>query len=273
LEYESNKMSVIQHQLAHHLLSIIRDANAIDRLLTYQIAAKELGRPIHHARAIAQVCDLLDAAAALAQIPMMALVKVRATNGEINPKAWVKDIPAGVREAIINRSLSYKFTEEDFSALEKSLFLLKGYGNLAAWKEVRNRIPDDQLYQQLSISTSIQYQDAINDLGSDKSEKEVITSSRYARDPQVRKAVKTRAKGECELCGKQGFFCPDVSIYLETHHIITLASDGSDRTTNVIALCANHHREAHFSALRDKLEKEMIKKVEKLSRASSKTNS
>jgi predicted restriction endonuclease len=40
-----------------------------------------------------------------------------------------------------------------------------------------------------------------------------------------------------------------------------LANDGADRITNVIALCAEHHREAHFGALRDGLEKKMIAKV------------
>jgi hypothetical protein len=34
--------------------------------------------------------------------------------------------------------------------------------------------------------------------------------------------------------------------------------------TNVIALCANDHREAHFGKRRRELEKEMIKKVRRL---------
>lgn len=54
----------------------------------------------------------------------------------------------------------------------------------------------------------------------------------------------------------------EVSI-LETHHIIALAKDGADRITNVIGLCADHHREAHFGALREELEKKMITKVSK----------
>lgn len=257
-------MSAIQHQLAHRLLSIIRDANATHRLLTYQTVAKELGRPINNARAIAQVCDLLDAAAALAKIPLLALVAVRVASGEINPKAWVKGAPAGVREAVIKRSLAHTFTDDDFTALEKSLIALNGYGNHAAWAEVRRRIPDSQLFQQLSTSPPIQDQDAVNDLGSDRAEKEIISGARYARDPQVRKAVEVRAKGQCELCGKHGFVRPDGSMYLETHHIIALAKDGADRVTNVIALCAEHHREAHFGALREKLEREMITKVEEL---------
>lgn len=89
----------------------------------------------------------------------------------------------------------------------------------------------------------------------------MVSGTRYARNSKVRRVVEARAKGKCELCGKQGFARPDGSFYLETHHIIALANDGADRVTNVIALCAEHHREAHFGAARDHLEKKMILKI------------
>lgn len=254
-------MSVIQHELAHRLLSIIRDSYPTHRLLTYQTAARELGFSIKHARAVAQVCDLLDAAAVLVGIPPLALVAVRSASGDFNPKAWVKGTPAGLREAVIKRSCAHTFTDADFAAIERSLIALEGYGNHAAWKEVKRRIPASQLFQQLSDVPFEQDQDAVNDLGSDRPEKKLSSGTRYARDPHVRKLVESRAKGRCELCGKRGFDRPDGTIYVETHHIISLANDGADRTTNVIALCADHHREAHFGALRDELEKKMIAKV------------
>ncbi|MCX7007607.1 MAG: HNH endonuclease, partial [Kiritimatiellaeota bacterium] len=233
----------------------------------YQTAAKELGFPKKHARAIAQVCDLLDAAAVLKGIPPLALVAVRAASRDFNPKAWVKGCPAGFREAVIKHSLDHTFTDADFEAIKKSLISLEGYGNHAAWKEVKRKIPRSQLFQQLTEVPVEQDQDALNDLGSDKPEKVPTSGSSYARDPKVRKAVKSRAKGQCELCGKRGFACRDGTFYLETHHIISLANDGADRTTNVIALCADHHREAHFGAKRGELEKDMIAKVESSGKA------
>jgi 5-methylcytosine-specific restriction protein A len=34
---------------------------------------------------------------------------------------------------------------------------------------------------------------------------------------------------------------------LETHHVIPLSSQGDDDPKNMIALCANDHRQAHYS--------------------------
>lgn len=73
----------------------------------------------------------------------------------------------------------------------------------------------------------------------------------YARSPVVRLTALTRANGKCEWCNEPGFTMPDGSVYLETHHVIPLGQDGPDTVRNVAALCANHHREAHFGAARE----------------------
>ena len=61
-----------------------------------------------------------------------------------------------------------------------------------------------------------------------------------------------------------GFFCPGGTRYLESHHIIALANEGADRMSNVIALCPDEHREAHFGRRRKALEKEMMRKIKSL---------
>jgi 5-methylcytosine-specific restriction protein A len=78
-------------------------------------------------------------------------------------------------------------------------------------------------------------------------------SGSYFRDNKVRQAVLARANGRCEYGTVQpkGQQCltfekPDGSQYLETHHVIKLSEKGRDKESNVIALCANHHKEAHF---------------------------
>jgi 5-methylcytosine-specific restriction protein A len=99
---------------------------------------------------------------------------------------------------------------------------------------------------------------AINDIGTDSPDRAKSVKWVYARDPKIRATVMRRANGKCELCGELGFKQPDGKHYLECHHIIALANEGSDRLTNVIALCPNHHREAHFGKRSEELEKEMI---------------
>ena|ERR1700719_615264 len=96
-------MANIQHDDARTLLDLIRAAIANGEKLTYWEAAKRMGRlpPQNHSRAVAQMCDLLDAAACLAGVPLLALVEVREKSGEINPMAWKKEFGAR-REAIIN---------------------------------------------------------------------------------------------------------------------------------------------------------------------------
>jgi len=83
----------------------------------------------------------------------------------------------------------------------------------------------------------------------------------YRRDDSVRQFVLSRAKGRCEHCGELGFELPDGRHYLEAHHIISMSNDGPDRIDNVIALCAHHHREAHYGKDSEQLEKAFTEKL------------
>ena len=83
----------------------------------------------------------------------------------------------------------------------------------------------------------------------------------YVRDPAVRAGVLLRAKGKCEFCGVDGFLKYDGKVYLETHHVVPLSEGGPDNVRNVIALCPNHHREAHFSNKRAVLRASLQKTV------------
>lgn len=71
------------------------------------------------------------------------------------------------------------------------------------------------------------------------------------RSAAVREAVLRRAQGFCELCGEPGFVTTSGSVYLETHHVVPLADDGPDHPSNVVAICPQDHRRAHYAAERD----------------------
>jgi 5-methylcytosine-specific restriction enzyme A len=124
-------------------------------------------------------------------------------------------------------------------------------------------------------ATSVRrWTDALDDLpnepiGSAAPERVSGTTSVFIRDSKVREAVLARAKGKCEYCGQQGFQMMNGTRYLEAHHIIGLAHQGPDTVDNVIALCANHHREAHFGKGAQDLEVALRRKLKALRRGAS----
>ena len=73
------------------------------------------------------------------------------------------------------------------------------------------------------------------------------------RSAAVREAVLMRAGGICELCNEPGFVTAAGSVYLETHHVVSLADNGPDHSTNVVAICPKDHRRAHYAADRDEI--------------------
>jgi hypothetical protein len=86
------------------------------------------------------------------------------------------------------------------------------------------------------------------------------------RDRRVRAYVIKRARGRCEYCNAEGFELPSGEKYIEAHHIIALDKDGRDTTENVIALCAGHHREAHYGSKAEILETKLIQRLREINR-------
>jgi 5-methylcytosine-specific restriction protein A len=73
-----------------------------------------------------------------------------------------------------------------------------------------------------------------------------------------------RAGVSCEHCGEPAPFVTKTGPYLEVHHITRLADDGPDEPQNVIALCPNCHREAHYSTEKETIRYKMISKAQAL---------
>ncbi len=260
-----------QSEIAQEILPLIFNAVLSGNTLSYADVAEKLGRPRNNGRMVAQVCDLLDAAAALAGTPLLALITVTEASGKINKRAWATGDGSFHRDAIIARSEHHNFGKSDFQRIQTALRDLDGRSNLAAWDFVRKSLGTEEVWRRIAgvgdEQSDIQNSgdlDALNDLGSDEPKIIVHVAQAYVRDPNIRKAVISRAAGQCELCGELGFELSDGSHYLEAHHIIALADDGADRMTNVIALCPNHHREAHYGMQRDGLEEEMVLKLKQL---------
>lgn len=70
----------------------------------------------------------------------------------------------------------------------------------------------------------------------------------YDRNPNIIAEVLIRASGNCEECLQPAPFmrASDGTPYLEVHHVIPLAQGGEDSLENVVAICPNCHRKAHY---------------------------
>ncbi|WP_373888573.1 HNH endonuclease [Massilia genomosp. 1] len=73
------------------------------------------------------------------------------------------------------------------------------------------------------------------------------------------------ADGICEGCDMAAPFTgTDGFPYLEVHHVMPLASHGSDTTANTAALCPNCHRRCHLSLDRDEFRLALYEKIDRL---------
>ena len=82
------------------------------------------------------------------------------------------------------------------------------------------------------------------------------------RSAVTRRNVLERAAGHCEYCGRPGFLMASGQVYLETHHIVPLCEGGPDSEANVVALCPEDHRRAHFGANAGEIRCELLALVE-----------
>lgn len=90
-------------------------------------------------------------------------------------------------------------------------------------------------------------------------------SSVFERNPLVKAFARLRSKCRCEMpaCDYVGFKKPDGSLYIEVHHIKSMAKDGHDVIQNVAALCPNCHKMAHYSCDRVEIESKLINAIQK----------
>lgn len=87
------------------------------------------------------------------------------------------------------------------------------------------------------------------------STKEVKTIYRE-RNQYIAEYTKERAKGVCDLCGKEApFKDKNGRPYLESHHVITLAENGPDAIYNTVAICPNCHRKIHILHQKEDIDK------------------
>jgi 5-methylcytosine-specific restriction protein A len=102
-------------------------------------------------------------------------------------------------------------------------------------------------------------------LGSETPSQVTSTTTSFVRDPAVKRWILDEANGLCEGCTSPApFHDREGYPYLEVHHVMPLASRGSDRISNAVALCPNCHRRCHFADDRDEFKLSLYEKIGRL---------
>jgi len=155
------------------------------------------------------------------------------------------------------RDSSATKSSADSRLLDSELWYVKTYSSDSGDCVLVRGVPTDLFVDQFNIEG----------VPAGEAKKKESNTSVFERSSQVRSYILKRAGGFCEWCGQEGFKTLAGSIYLETHHIQPLSEGGSDTVDNVVALCPNHHRQAHFGVNAVQFQKELADRVEKLNKS------
>lgn len=83
--------------------------------------------------------------------------------------------------------------------------------------------------------------------------------SRYTRSDVVRDFALRAADGECKGCGEEApFLDTNEEPFLEVHHLHRRSDGGPDDPENVIAICPNCHRRAHYGQDQESFNQKLI---------------
>jgi len=119
--------------------------------------------------------------------------------------------------------------------LDPVAWVVTSYDGSSGQCTVMRGVPPDRFADQFSIQPDATLPPERHD----------VSGQAFVRSAEIRRRVRERAQGKCEWCGEPGFPMSDGKIYIETHHVVPLGEGGLDIERNIVALCPNHHREAH----------------------------
>lgn len=88
----------------------------------------------------------------------------------------------------------------------------------------------------------------------------------FERDENVKNWLLNKVNGKCESCGTVPFISISGKPFLEIHHVKRLADGGSDTVHNVVAICANCHRELHYGINKHQKVEDLYSKITRLIR-------
>ena len=130
---------------------------------------------------------------------------------------------------------------------------------------LENKLPNEYASFQNDVINSLKNKQKLPPTGTKKPKRSQTSATKYVRAPEVVAWILNFANGICECCKKPApFYREDGTSFLEVHHLKQLADEGSDTTTNAIAICPNCHRELHFGKNKSDLKMKVYESVDRL---------
>lgn len=175
----------------------------------------------------------------------------------------MQNISAALVELQLPRIKGYVPARNIGTAVKEKMVALLGQQDLAFLQAYRPTADADRLAQQ--VTQLLQGPLGRIPSGARQPKLELKTVSTYVRDPAVKAWILKLANGICEGCHAPApFNGTDGLPYLEVHHVMPLASYGSDTPTNAVALCPNCHRRCHYAQDRDEFKLDLYEKIPRL---------
>ena len=98
-------------------------------------------------------------------------------------------------------------------------------------------------FRRKAIQARLAQIDQINSASPPSSRSELAV--RYERDDVLVRLLKELRGSACQICGAT-FQMASGESYSEAHHLEHLSNSGLDVSSNIILLCAQHHRQFHY---------------------------
>ena len=158
--------------------------------------------------------------------------------------------------------IAIKASKVDYRLLDSENWFIHNYTDEnGRFLMVRSAPKDvEDIYE--DVVSSNRYEDQFSKAENPQKVNSIYSS--FIRSAEKRNIVLSRSAGICEYCGTKGFITSSQSVYLETHHVVSLANNGPDIEWNMVALCPNDHRKAHFSQEREAIRNTLIAKLKSI---------
>jgi hypothetical protein len=158
----------------------------------------------------------------------------------------IKDIVDEVfKNNLWNRRASSR-SDTKYNSLYGTLIKdILNHGNNSRFGRIGN---GSYFYLKNYSSEDLLYRDLKEDEMLPENETEESRIQRIKRYRKIVTLLKEKYNGHCQIAGCGFTFEKrDGSNYSEAHHLIPLSKGGTQESSNIVILCANHHRIFHFA--------------------------